>query len=257
MTTAPLPTAGSLNHNALQNLTTGHPHTQYQRGSEKGQNNGYAGIDANGFSAPPARTVRSGSDPSTPIAGELWVNGGELRFHDGAAQKAVVPTSRQVLPGAGLTGGGPLTGDVTFNILAFTGLVAKDFDPASQTYAASSTTTLFTVDVGFEGELTPIAVRLPATVNASLQTAVTFEFATGGGSKTISNTATAAVSDQQFQALMLALMGDLTVAATNNGLRVQRIRFQVKNTGASNITADIGVFRLRAIAGPRGGGSAL
>lgn len=42
----PTVTESAVNHNALANLTTGDPHTQYQKESEKDQASGYAGLSA-------------------------------------------------------------------------------------------------------------------------------------------------------------------------------------------------------------------
>lgn len=50
------------------------------------------------------------------VAGQLSRNGATLRFHDGTAARELVNSTRQVIAGAGLSGGGPLTGDVTLSV---------------------------------------------------------------------------------------------------------------------------------------------
>jgi len=68
-------------HNALSNLTTGDPHTQYQLRSEKGANNGYPGLDSSGFVSP----LKLGSAPATGkvlFANNTWASpGGGVTDH--------------------------------------------------------------------------------------------------------------------------------------------------------------------------------
>lgn len=52
------------------------------------------------------------------VAGQLSRNGAALQFHDGTDVRALVKSNLQVLGGNGLTGGGPLTGDVTLHLSA-------------------------------------------------------------------------------------------------------------------------------------------
>ncbi len=50
----------SISHNSLSTLTTGDPHTQYQLKSEKGQANGYLGLNASSYASP----AKLGSGPA-------------------------------------------------------------------------------------------------------------------------------------------------------------------------------------------------
>lgn len=253
----------SVDHNSLLNLGTGNPHPQYQLAAELapqfGQPNGYAPLGGDGALPSPATRLRTIADPASPVPGEMWVSGPELRFRDNngtPASHSVVPADRQVATTGGLTGGGMLTQNRTLSIAAYTGFVSKDVDPASQEYGANATVDVLVVDVGTEGQLIASALRLPATVDASLSTLAQLELS-DGSSRTVENTSTATPLDRVGQALVDVLMGGLAADGVGNGLRLQRVRFQVKNNTGSPVTADIGPFRLRAYATPRGAGAAL
>ncbi len=72
----------SIDHGALLNLDDDAAHPQYQLASELGEPDGYASLDASGLLQEAARRVSAGSDPSSPVPGELWVNATELKFRD-------------------------------------------------------------------------------------------------------------------------------------------------------------------------------
>jgi hypothetical protein len=298
----------SVDHNSLLNLSAGNPHTQYQLGSAKDQNNGYAGLDGAGFVTKPTKVVRAVNDPGSPAVGEVWIKGADLKFQDnqGAPATQVVervarrnqangyagldgggrvaaaqapikatyaaggdqglvpadigapPAGRSVATGAGLSGGGDLTADRTIAIAAFSGVLSKDFDPGSLSWTASEVKVHQTYDVGADGQLVPVAVRLPATVNTSLRTEVVFEF-DDTSNRIVTNAADAAVLDLDAQGIALAIMGDLGSAASANGRRLRKIKIQTRNNDNLNPVnnVDVGIFRVRAWATPRGGGMAL
>lgn len=297
----------SVDHASLLNLATGNPHTQYQLGSEKDQNSGYAGLDAGGLVNKPVKVVRVAADPGTPQVGEVWINGADLKYQDnqGAPATQVVerlarrnqangyagldgsgrvvsaqapikgtyatggdqalspgdigaaPSARAVAAGAGMAGGGDLSADRTLSIASFSGLVAKDVDPAQASWTANETKVHATFDVGDGGHLVPTGLRLPATVDAALVTEAVFEFE-DAGTRIIGNSNTGATLDDTMQGLANALMGDVTQAATSNGKRVRKIILRTRNTTGNPVNdIDIGVFRVRAYAFPRGGGAAL
>jgi hypothetical protein len=233
-----------------------------ERQANKDQNGGYAGLDGGGLVGKPVKAIRLASpDPGSPSPGDVWVNGTDLKFRDNGgspATRSAVSAGRQVLTGAGMTGGGDLTADRTVSISAFSGVVSKDFDPASLSWTAGEIKVHQTYDVGVDGQLLPVGIRLPATVNSALRTEAVLEF-DDGSSKVITNAATAATLDSDGQGLAYALMGDLNSAANANGRRVRKIKIQTRNNDNVNPVnnVDVGVFRVRAWASPRGGGSAL
>lgn len=137
---------------------------------------------------------------------------------------------------------------------AFSGIISKDHDPASQTYAVGLTT-LATYDIGANGQQFPQRVILPATVDANLNSRITFEFH-DGTTKDVDNTDTANAKHLALDDLIDELMaGD--AAATNNGKRVRKAILKVNNLSGGGILADLGAFRYRAYAAPIGTGAAL
>jgi hypothetical protein len=105
--------------------------------------------------------------------------------------------------------------------------------------------------------LVPIAMRLPPCVDAALRTEVVFEF-DDASTRTLSNGSTGSNLDQDANAIAGFLSGDLSNSAINNGKRVRRLILQTRNTSGATISSiDIGIFRIRAWAMPRGGGAAL
>lgn len=73
----------SISHGALMGRAAEDAHSQYQLGSEKDDPLGYAGLDVDGFVFPPVCRVRAvGGGVSEPNAGDVWVQGRELKFHD-------------------------------------------------------------------------------------------------------------------------------------------------------------------------------
>lgn len=230
-----------LSHADLQNLTTGNPHTQYQLNADRGASNGYAPLDVN--SRVPAANAPNKS---------TYATGGNQAM--APADIGAVATGRQVLSGTGLTGGGDLSADRTLGISGFTGAVAKDLNPGTQTFL-SGPTLLATYDVGADAQLLVIAVRLPATTNAQLTTEVVLGL-DNSTDVILNNTNTGAFRDIDLPTLALAMMGDLANNAANNGRRIKQVRFQVNNSGGS-LGATLTPFRLRALSTPRGGGAAL
>lgn len=298
----------SVDHAALLNLGTGNPHTQYQLGSGKDANSGYAGLDAGGLVIKPIKAVRVASDPGSPASGETWVTGPDLKFRDAQGSPATqvveriarrnaadgyaglnaasriepaqapvkatystggdqalapadiggVATGRSVATGAGLTGGGNLNADRTISIASFCGIVAKDFDPASASWMNGETKVHATYDVGLDGLLVPISLHLPATVDSRLATEAVFEF-DDASNATMFNMSSGSAMDQDMSGISNFLSQDGgSLVAQNNGRCVRKIILQTRNTSADSIgSINIGVFRIRAWALPRGGGSAL
>lgn len=224
----------------------GSPATQVvERLSRRNAANGYAGLGGDNRVAPGQAPVKA-----------TYATGGDQAL--APADIGAVGTGRQILAGSGLSGGGDLTADRTISITSFSGIVSKDFDPGTLSWTASEVKVHATYDVGSEGELTPVAVRLPATVDAALRTEVVFEFE-DASNRIVSNAQSGAVLDLDAMGVAYALMGDLTVAAASNGRRVRKILIQTRNSDNANPVnnVDVGVFRVRAYAFPRGGGAAL
>ncbi|MFZ5480487.1 MAG: DUF2793 domain-containing protein [Myxococcota bacterium] len=217
-----------------------------ERRSRRNQANGYAGLDGVGRLAAAQAPVKA-----------TYSTGGDQAL--APADIGAVAPARAVNAGAGMAGGGDLSADRTLSIGSFSGLVAKDVDPDTASWGDSEVKVHATIDVGDGGHLVPVAVRLPAAVNDDLETEVVFEFGDGASNPVIiANAATGAVLDLDFAALSLTLMGNLTQGPANNGRRVRKIILRTRNTTTNTPSnVDIGVFRVRAYAFPRGGGAAL
>lgn len=234
----------SVDHAALLNLGAGDPHVQYQLRSQRNTNNGYAGLDGGGrlgpAQAPPKSVYATGGDqPLLP------------------SDIGAVASSRTVGTGAGLSGGGSLTQDRTLAIAAFTGLLCKDHDPAQSDWTANEIKVHLTLDLGADGHLVPVGVRLPPVVNGALATEVVFEMH-DATSVVLTNTNTTSPLTETMQGLAELLMGNLSSAAQNNGRSVRKIKIQTRNTTGSDVTGvDLDVFRVRAYTFPRGSGSGL
>ena len=146
---------------------------------------------------------------------------------------------------------------VTVSVSGFVGHVAKDHDPADQAYPKGATVTLVTYDVGPSSHLILFALRLPPVVNAALRTRALLTYSDQSTSfHENANTTNPWTANAQGEAN--AIMGDAIngAAAQRDGLRLQKIAFQVRNTDAQNdITVDLAPFMVRAQAVPAGGGA--
>lgn len=235
----------SVDHNQTLNLTTGNPHTQYQLGSEKDTTGGYAGLDGGG-------RIPGAHAPAKAV---YATGGGQALV---PADIGAPPSGRAVAAGPGLNGGGDLSADLTLYIAAFTGVVSKDVDPASQSYPPGVTTFPgASCDVGADGTLLPMHIRLPAVVdNTKLNTEVVLTFS-DTSTVVLVNTDNGSPADLDMVSIADKLMGGLGGSAMNNGKRLQQITAQVNNITGSSFTADISWFRVRAYAMPRGDGGAL
>lgn len=213
-----------------------------ERLARRNQNDGYAGLDGNGrveANQAPAKAVYTGG--AQAIA---------------PADIGAVATSRSVASGVGLSGGGALSADRTLSVAAFVGVLSKDVDPASQDYAASTSVVHATYDIGTEGAWLPTGLRLPPRGHASLVSEAVFEFQ-DATSRVISNV-TDSTLDDTFQGLANFIAGDVTMAADSNGQAIRKIILRTRNATGGGVTGvDVGVFRIRALGLPRGGGAAL
>lgn len=225
---------------------TGTPATEIvERQARRNQANGYAGLDSNGrveaAHAPAKATYSTGGDQAMAPA------------DIGAA-----PSTRSVATGTGLAGGGNLSADRTISIVAFTGVVSKDVDPTNGNYAQGAPpVVVLTVDAGADGMLVPFGLRLPATVDGGLRTEAALVFH-DNSSVVLTNASSTNVLDFPMQDLANVVAGDLANNGLNNGRTVRKVELRVRNNTGSDINnVDVGVFRLRAWALPRGAGSAL
>lgn len=234
-----------------------------ERQANKDANNGYAGLDGGGAVNKPVKAVRTASpDPGSPNPGDVWVNGVDLKFRDAGgspATRSVVVTGRQVATGTGLGGGGDLSADRTLSIASFTGLVSKDAVPAGGTSYASGVTVLSdaSVDVGADGMLIPMHIRLPPAVdNTKLNMEVVLVFS-DNSSVMLVNTNNGSSADFDVVGIADTMMGNLGSSSANSGKRLRKVTSQVHNITGSSFTASVAAFRVRAYALPAGAGSPL
>ena len=173
-----------------------------------------------------------------------------------SADVGAPPTTRAVNTGTGLAGGGNLTGDRTLSIAGYTGPICKDHNEASRTYGANSTTTLKKYDAGSSSFLWIHNILVPARNQVGLTCKLVAHMA-DGSTVDVQVNATDADIGVNAQTCQDRMYGNAGVgqAANNDGNGPQAVSFVVVNGTGGGITADIGTFRLRALAYPRGGGS--
>lgn len=288
---------------------SGSPATQtVERTARRNQNNGYAGLDGNGIVTSPAGHLRRGTPPSTPNAGEVFLDGRDLKYRDDTgpnvtqtverltnrniadgyagldssgrvvppaalhstthatggsdpispASIGAVPDTRSVTTTGGLTGGGALSADRSLSIAGFAGAVAKDHDPATSTWTSEETKIHLTIDAGENTMLLPMLVRLPPCVDAALVTEVVLVMSDSSVTNAVSNTSTTTAVEIGMEDLTKLALGHLGVDGTHDTKRIQKVRFQTRNTTTGTVAdKDIGHFRLRAWAFPKGGGASF
>lgn len=212
--------------------------------SRRNQNNGYAGLSPSGriepAQAPPKATYTTG--------GAQAITPSDI----GAAT-----STRAIVAGPGLQGGGSLSADRTLSIVAFTGLVTKDFEPEPLTWTAGEMKTHLTLDVGAGGQLLPWAVRIPPAVVTALRPQVVFVL-DNNFMVVLENLSDTLPLEMTFQGLLDLLGGNLGGPGQNNGRCVQKIMLQTRNsTTGSTGEVNLSTFRVRAWASPRGAGLGL
>lgn len=62
--------------------------------------------------------LASSADPSTPAQGDVWINGSNLKWRGASASFTAVDTSRQIINGTGISGGGDFSADRTLSVVA-------------------------------------------------------------------------------------------------------------------------------------------
>lgn len=128
----------SVAHGALLGRDANDAHTQYQLGSAKDQNGGYAGLDMNGLVVKPVKSVRVGGDPGSPGGGEIWINGPELKFRDSQGS----PTTQILERTANRNVNNGYAG------LGADGRIGASQAPVKATYAAGGNQALTPGDIG-------------------------------------------------------------------------------------------------------------
>jgi len=74
--------------------------------------------------------IASGSDPSSPAQGDLFINGDEFKWRGASTTFSATPNIRSLSAGAGLTGGGDLSNDRSFAVGAGVGIAVNADDVA-------------------------------------------------------------------------------------------------------------------------------
>jgi hypothetical protein len=212
--------------------------------ANRNQIGGYAGLSAT--------TGRLEAAQAAPRS--VYATGGDQALS--ASDVGAAPASRTISAGTGLSGGGDLSANRSLDIASFTGIISKDIDPGSTSWGDHQIIIHLSLDVGVHGHLLPVGLRLPPTSNSSLNTEAVFTL-DDNSTLTVVNASTGANRDENITGLLGFLAGDVSMAAANNGRKVQKITLQTRNLGVATVTADLGAFRIRAFALPRGVGAAL
>lgn len=139
--------------------------------------------------------------------------------------------------------------DIAQTIQVFTGYVAKEYDPISLAYAASTTTTLAVYDAGTSAFFSPQQVILPATTSTDLVVHVVLQ-AHDTTSITLSNTSDASPEEKDLDDILSAMGTDL------DGKGIRKIILRVENTSGGEVITDIDAFTIHALCLPLGVGSA-
>lgn len=136
------------------------------------QSNTYSGTTTQDFSAStttlrlPLKTA-----PGSPAAGEMWVATGAIQIRDNAGvTQTMVPDSRTITAGTGLTGGGNLSANRTLSAAntATTGYTGQTTYATGDTLYASATNTLAKRAIGTTGQFYRVTGGVPVWETVSL-----------------------------------------------------------------------------------------
>lgn len=133
----------------------------------------------------------------------------------------------------------------------FTGLLARDFDAGSVSYAPGYTT-IASYDAGASGVLLPLRWELPIAIGLVRPVvAVVFH---GGGEWLDENLSAVVPLLRTFQDIADALLGGAQQGAQRDGSSIRKLEFRANNTGGISNVADFGPCRMRCAVLPRGVG---
>lgn len=129
------------------------------------QSNTYSGTFTQDFSAS-GQTLRVPlkTDPGSPAAGEIWVNAGAVKVRDNASvTQTMVPSTRTITAGTGLTGGGDLSANRTLTAAntATTGYTGQTTYATGDMLYASATNTLAKRTIGSTGQVLTVSGGVP------------------------------------------------------------------------------------------------